>query len=197
MFEKEDATIIGIAMNGTYVGAKYLTASPLLDRWGNYREDKDASTEKATHVESTEADIDAMLDNMSFTGSDAEDRTREASHTITLLLHDSEEEVTINSAAAINSLALGYAMTVHKAQGSEARKVFVIFHESHATMMCRELLYTAVTRAREELYVICTPDTFVKGIERQKIKGNTLAEKAEFFKGSIERKEQQTKLIKL
>jgi ATP-dependent exoDNAse (exonuclease V) alpha subunit len=50
-------------------------------------------------------------------------------------------------------------------------------------MIQRELLYTAVTRAREELYVICEADTFVKGIESQKVKGNTLAEKAEWFKG--------------
>jgi ATP-dependent exoDNAse (exonuclease V) alpha subunit len=52
-------------------------------------------------------------------------------------------------------------------------------------MLQRELLYTAVTRAREELYIICEPETFVKDIESQRVKGNTLAEKAEFFKGKI------------
>jgi len=198
MYEKEDATITGIAMNASFVGAKYLAASNLLDRWGNYRAASEASSERATShkpVEPTEADIDAMLDAMSFSGGDDEDRTRQASHSITLRLHESGEEVTIDSAAAVNKLALGYAITVHKAQGSEARKVFLILHESHATMLQRELLYTAVTRARESLYVICPPDAFVKGITRQKILGNTIAEKAKYFQGKQERNEMQSKLV--
>jgi ATP-dependent exoDNAse (exonuclease V) alpha subunit len=52
-------------------------------------------------------------------------------------------------------------------------------------MLQRELLYTGVTRAREELYVICEPESFTKGITSQRIKGNTLAEKAEYFKGKV------------
>ena len=56
-------------------------------------------------------------------------------------------------------------------------------------MIARELLYTAVTRAREELYIICEPDTFVKGIIAQKVPGNCLADKIEYFKGKLDRKE--------
>ena len=196
MYEKEDATITSIAINGIYVGAKYLEASPYLDRWGNYRTPTDISKETTHKTEPTDLDIDAMLDGISMTGGDEEDRKRAASHSITLQLHESGEEVTIDSAAAINNLSLGYAITVHKAQGSEARKVFVIIHQSHSTMIQRELLYTAITRARESLYVICEPDTFIKGVQKQKIKGETLAEKAEYFKGKIERNELQTSLIK-
>ena len=83
----------------------------------------------------------------------------------------------------MNTLSLGYVLTVHKAQGSEWRKVFLTTHQSHNTMIQRELLYTGVTRAREELYIICEPDHFTKGILSQRIKGETLAEKAEYFKG--------------
>ena len=46
-------------------------------------------------------------------------------------------------------------------------------------------LVLTVTRAREELYVICEPESFTKGITSQRIKGETLAEKAEFFKGKL------------
>jgi exodeoxyribonuclease-5 len=49
----------------------------------------------------------------------------------------------------------GYALTVHKAQGSQARKV-VLFEERFKQMdddQWRRWLYTAVTRAEEELYV--------------------------------------------
>jgi ATP-dependent exoDNAse (exonuclease V) alpha subunit len=55
-------------------------------------------------------------------------------------------------------------------------------------MLGRELLYTGVTRAREELYIICEPESMTNGIMSQRIKGNTLAEKAEFFKGKLEAK---------
>jgi ATP-dependent exoDNAse (exonuclease V) alpha subunit len=201
MYEKEDATIIAISINGLYVGAKYQAASTLLDRWGNYRTPAETDSIGTSHSETkaaeTPEDIDALLDAMNFGDGGAggdEERKREASHAVTLLLHESQEEVTLTTASDLNNLALGYAITVHKAQGSEARKVFLLLHESHASMLQRELLYTAVTRARESLYVICPPDAFVKGILRQKIKGNTLAEKLEFFKGKQERNEMQQPL---
>jgi exodeoxyribonuclease V len=50
----------------------------------------------------------------------------------------------------------GYALTVHKAQGSEAKRV-VLFEERFPKMdedAWRKWLYTAVTRAKEELYII-------------------------------------------
>jgi len=49
----------------------------------------------------------------------------------------------------------GYALTVHKAQGSQAKKV-VMFEERFSRMddeMWRRWLYTGVTRAEEELYL--------------------------------------------
>lgn len=49
----------------------------------------------------------------------------------------------------------GYALTVHKAQGSQAKKV-ILFEERFAKMddeQWRRWLYTAVTRAQEELYI--------------------------------------------
>jgi len=98
--------------------------------------------------------------------------------------------VQVKAAATINALILSYTLTVHKSQGSEWKRVFLILHSSHNTMIQRELLYTACTRAREMLYVICEPDSFMKGILGQRIKGNTLKEKAEFFKGKLERGEE-------
>lgn len=56
----------------------------------------------------------------------------------------------------INYFDFGYALTVHKAQGSQARRV-VVFEERFPKMdddTFRRWLYTAVTRAEEELYII-------------------------------------------
>ncbi|MBN1332020.1 AAA family ATPase [Candidatus Dojkabacteria bacterium] len=50
----------------------------------------------------------------------------------------------------------GYALTVHKAQGSQAKRV-ILFEERFPQMddeMFRRWLYTGVTRAQEELYVV-------------------------------------------
>lgn len=50
-------------------------------------------------------------------------------------------------------LELAYALTVHKAQGSEFRKVFVIVPK-RSLLLSRELLYTALTRARDHLVLL-------------------------------------------
>jgi exodeoxyribonuclease V alpha subunit len=44
-----------------------------------------------------------------------------------------------------------FAMTVHKAQGSEFARVLIVLPEAESPILSRELLYTAVTRAREHV----------------------------------------------
>jgi len=53
-------------------------------------------------------------------------------------------------------MQLGYAITIHKAQGSEFERVIVPLHTSHKVMLNRNLLYTALTRAKEECVLMCT-----------------------------------------
>jgi len=50
-------------------------------------------------------------------------------------------------------LELAYALTVHKAQGSEFKKVFVILPKN-CRLLSRELIYTALTRSRETLVLL-------------------------------------------
>jgi superfamily I DNA/RNA helicase len=128
-------------------------------------------------------DVDSILASLS--SESTEERKNAASHCITIEMKDTGEQITLDKAAEINNLMLGYALTVHKSQGSEWRKVYCVFHNSHSTMISQELLYTAVTRAREELFVICEPDTFSKGVMRQRYPGKTWQEKREYFKGRI------------
>ena len=56
-----------------------------------------------------------------------------------------------------DELALAYAITVHKSQGSEYPAVIVPMITQHYTMLERNLLYTALTRARRLVVVIGTP----------------------------------------
>ena len=178
LYDREDAEIIDILPNPVYTGARVQPPSRTLDYWGH-----NPNIANEAGFESYEGgdDVDFLLAQVA----SSEDRVTQASHQIVVRLKDTAQEVTITKAADVNGLLLAYALTVHKSQGSEWRKVFFCLHQSHATMLQRELLYTGVTRAREELYVICEPESFTKGILSQKIKGNTLAEKAEFFKGKV------------
>jgi exodeoxyribonuclease V alpha subunit len=51
-------------------------------------------------------------------------------------------------------LRLGYAISVHKAQGCEVPVVVCVCHRSHSRMLTRPLLYTAITRARKTCVVV-------------------------------------------
>lgn len=191
LFEREDAIIKEIYPNPQYTGIPPREASTNRNYWGHK-----ITKDEAEDIDSSDMDdadsMDQFLQTVVAGDESGEIKKRAASHCIKLELLDSEREITISSAGDIDALILGYAITVHKSQGSEWPKVFLCFHHTHATMLQRELLYTAVTRAREELFCICEPDTFEKGIVRQRIKGNTWQEKAEFFKGKIENDEVQS-----
>ena len=186
LHDKEDAEVIDIFPNPAYSGRPAQRESMHLDYWGH--------NHQPVAVNDPGIDdnhLDFILGQAAASSGKDEDRVNKASHRIKLRMLETEREITIESAGDVNGLLLGYALTVHKSQGSEWRKVFLCLHHTHSKMIQRELLYTAVTRAREELYIICEEGTFVKGIESQKVKGNTLAEKAEWFKGKIDEETQK------
>ncbi|MBW3547518.1 MAG: exodeoxyribonuclease V subunit alpha [Actinobacteria bacterium] len=59
-----------------------------------------------------------------------------------------------------------YAMTVHKSQGSQFDTVAVLLPDPASPILTRELLYTAVTRARRRLILAGTAETVTAAIER-------------------------------
>jgi hypothetical protein len=54
----------------------------------------------------------------------------------------------------LDDLMIAYAVTVHKSQGSEYRAVIIPLHTAHYMMLQRNLLYTAVTRAKELVVLV-------------------------------------------
>jgi len=188
LLDKELGTIVSIKTNVGYTGKAPQKESKYLDRWGITNMPTESELVTYNTDAAKEDDLDTLLSGMTYISDETEDRKRQASHVVGVVLdrHDEEDEIIeLTSAGEINNLLLGYSMTIHKAQGSEWRRVILALHRSHNTMLARELLYTAVTRARESLYTICEEDTFERGIVKQRITGDTLEEKAEFFKGKV------------
>jgi exodeoxyribonuclease V alpha subunit len=56
--------------------------------------------------------------------------------------------------AELDTMRLAHAISVHKAQGSQAPAVVVVLHRGHHLMLTRNLLYTAVTRAERVCVVV-------------------------------------------
>ena len=54
----------------------------------------------------------------------------------------------------MQDIQLAYALTIHKAQGSEFPCAVVVVHKAHSFMHHRNLLYTGVTRAKETAVII-------------------------------------------
>jgi ATP-dependent exoDNAse (exonuclease V) alpha subunit len=181
LVDKQDCVIRGIERNPKYVGKLPLEPAETLDRWGTYQDEQTHH-----HMEETDESIDDMLEKMAAINVD--DKTNQASHVLTLESLDSGAIWKVGEVGTYNSMVFSYALTVHKSQGSEWRRVFLFLHSSHHAMCSRELVYTAVTRAREDLVIICEPDrrdsrgTLTKAAKNPRIKGDTLQEKLAWLK---------------
>lgn len=70
--------------------------------------------------------------------------------------------------AKIGGLTLAYAMTVHKAQGSEYPYVVIPVSAEHERMLTREVLYTAITRARHHVIVLASRAVLQRALSTQR-----------------------------
>lgn len=57
-----------------------------------------------------------------------------------------------------------FAMTVHKSQGSEFTDVALVLPESHSPVISRELIYTAITRAKSRFSLYSNRDVLERGV---------------------------------
>lgn len=78
----------------------------------------------------------------------------------------SNEDRTWDLAALAADLVGADALTVHKAQGSEFDRVMIWLPPEPHPLLSRELLYTAITRARRQVVVAGDPAVFEVGVRR-------------------------------
>ncbi|MFF0490438.1 exodeoxyribonuclease V subunit alpha [Nocardia sp. NPDC004068] len=67
-----------------------------------------------------------------------------------------------------------YAMTIHRSQGSQYGTVSVVLPGPESTLLTRELLYTAITRARHRVRIIGSEEAIRAGIGRRVLRASGL-----------------------
>jgi len=70
-----------------------------------------------------------------------------------------------------------WAMTIHKSQGSEFRRVIVTLPPPPSPILTRELLYTAITRAKEQVTLVATEASLRAAIGRPVTRASGLGAK--------------------
>ena len=106
-----------------------------------------------------------------------------SSHIVTVRFGDEEHgfELPFATLSEVGSLMTAYVVTCHKMQGGESPTIVIICHDAHKQMLYREWLYTAVTRASQKCILLYTGMALRSALNKQNIKGTTLAQKIESF----------------
>ena len=71
-----------------------------------------------------------------------------------------------NDASGLEQMSLAYCLTVHKAQGSEYDTILLPMSMGMQTMLSRNLLYTAISRARERAIIYGSSQALDVAIQR-------------------------------
>jgi len=69
----------------------------------------------------------------------------------------------------LDEITLSYSATVHKAQGSEYPCVVMPIHTTHFPMLQRNLLYTAITRAKKLFVMVGTKKAIAISVKNNRV----------------------------
>jgi exodeoxyribonuclease V alpha subunit len=72
------------------------------------------------------------------------------------------------SKSDLSDLQLAYAITIHKSQGSEYPVVIIPLLKQHFLLLQRNLLYTAITRAKSKVFIIGDPDAYAMAVRNHR-----------------------------
>lgn len=74
----------------------------------------------------------------------------------------------------LEDMDLGYAMTVHKAQGSEYRVVLLALSSAPRSMLSRKILYTGITRGKEKVVLIAEKTSIAIAVANNEDERNSM-----------------------
>ncbi len=75
--------------------------------------------------------------------------------------------------------ATAFASTVHKAQGSEFEAIALLLPDADTRALSRELLYTALTRARQRIVLWASPTAVRRSLQRRSLRDSGLLSRLE------------------
>ncbi|MGD8308509.1 MAG: ATP-binding domain-containing protein, partial [Chromatiales bacterium] len=87
------------------------------------------------------------------------------------------DEVRSLSVRQLPEHSCAFALTVHKSQGSELDEILLVLPAEASPVVSRELIYTAVTRARRKVTVQGERAAFIEGCRGRVQRGSALAER--------------------
>ena len=73
----------------------------------------------------------------------------------------------------ITDIKLAYAISIHRSQGSEVDTVVLVLRKAHYFMLFKELVYTAITRARDTLLIVGDPEAYYMALNKVASTGRT------------------------
>ena len=71
-------------------------------------------------------------------------------------------------ALELDQMNLAYACTIHKSQWSEYPAVIIVLDNSHYIMLQRNLIYTAITRAKGHVWILSAPGAFQTAVRNNR-----------------------------
>ncbi|MGC0362262.1 exodeoxyribonuclease V alpha subunit [Rhodococcus sp. 27YEA15] len=85
----------------------------------------------------------------------------------------------------LSSVQTVYAMTIHRSQGSQYGTVSVVLPAEGSSLLTRELLYTAITRARSHVRILGTEQSVRAGVQRQVLRASGLRREIALYDGPV------------
>jgi len=145
---------IGLALVEPKPFGNWQTSEPT--RWGSPGEDPD-------HADSiqTESQWHSQASGVHRSGG--------AAQSIQVLFGDTVERYRRIPAYRIGRCQTAYAMTVHKSQGSEFDQIHLVLPDTDSPILTRELVYTAITRARRKV-CIWGPEHILRSAIKRRIR---------------------------
>lgn len=97
------------------------------------------------------------------------------------ITHVAQEAITVEFTESIvtytaedlktGQLTLSYCMSIHKSQGSEYKSVITILLKENGPMLQRNLIYTAITRAKKQCYLVCEDEAVIQAVKTEASSG--------------------------
>jgi exodeoxyribonuclease V alpha subunit len=89
------------------------------------------------------------------------------------LTADFDGEVQTFERGELGDLALAYAISIHKSQGSEYPVVIIPLLKGHFMMLQRNLIYTAITRGKKKVFLVGEPAAYAMAVRNNESKTRT------------------------